>query len=113
MWFIVGTVLPFWQFIPWVMAHGLNVTLFVEHMFANGVAGAFGIDVLVSSVVLWVFVLADGRRAAVPHLWAPLIANIIAAVRPTLCICAREPELVSQTLWNPWNPLEFWNLRIR
>jgi hypothetical protein len=72
---IAGTVLPFWQFIPWVMEHGLNVPLF-----ANGVAGAFSIDVLVSSVVLWVFVLTDGRRAAVPHVWVPLVANIIAGV---------------------------------
>jgi len=77
---IVGTVLPFWQFIPWLMEHGVNVPLFIDHMFANGVAGAFSIDVLVSSVVLWVFVLSDGRRAGVPHVWAPLVANIVAGV---------------------------------
>ena len=77
---IIGTVLPLWQFTPWMMAHGLNVPLLIEHMFANGVAGAFSIDVLVSSVVLWVFVLTEGRRAAVPHLWAPLVTNIVAGV---------------------------------
>ena len=77
---IAGTVLPLWQVAPWLMEHGLNVPLFVEDMFANGVAGAFGIDVLVSSVVLWVFVLTEGRRAGIPHLWAPLVANIVAGV---------------------------------
>ena len=78
--FVIGTVLPFWHFMPWMIEHGLNIPLFVEHMFANGVAGAFGIDVLVSSVVLWVLVLTDGRRAGVRHLWAPLVANIVAGV---------------------------------
>jgi hypothetical protein len=77
---IVGTVLPLWQFIPWATEHGLNVPLFFEHLFANGVAGAFGMDVIVSSVVLWVMVLTDGRRAGVRHLWAPLVANIVAGV---------------------------------
>ena len=77
---IVGTVLPFWQFIPWMMEHGLDVSLFFDHLFANGVAGAFGMDVIVSSVVLWVFVLTEGRRAGVPHLWAPLVTNIVAGV---------------------------------
>ena len=37
-------------------------------------------DVIVSSVVLWVFVLTEGRRAGVPHLWAPLLTNIVAGV---------------------------------
>ena len=78
--FLVGTVLPFWQFTPWLLEHGLDVPLFFDHMFANGVAGAFGIDVLVSSVVLWVLVLTEGRRASIGHLWAPLAANIIAGV---------------------------------
>lgn len=77
---IVGIVLPFWQFIPWVMEHGLDVPLFFDHMFANGVAGAFGMDVIVSSVVLWVLVLTEGRRAGVPHLWVPLVTNIVAGV---------------------------------
>ena len=78
--FIVGTVLPFWQFTPWLLEHGIDVPLFFDHMFANGVAGAFGIDVLVSSVVLWVMVLTQGRRERVGHLWAPLVANIIGGV---------------------------------
>jgi hypothetical protein len=30
--------------------------------------------------VLWVFVLTEGRRSRVPHLWAPLVANIMAGV---------------------------------
>ena len=73
---IAGTVLPLWEFSPWLVEHGLNIPFFFEQMFANRVAGAFGIDVVVSSVVFWVFVLTDGRRARVPHLWAPLLANI-------------------------------------
>lgn len=77
---VVGTVLPLWEFSPWVLAHGLNIPLFIEEMFPNRVAGAFTIDVLISTVVLWVFVLTEGRRARVPHLWAPLLANIVAGV---------------------------------
>jgi hypothetical protein len=77
---IAGTVVPLWEFSPWVMANGLNVPLFIEHMFPNPVAGAFSIDVLISTVVLWAFVLTEGPRARVPHLWAPLAANIIAGV---------------------------------
>lgn len=77
---IVGTVLPLWEFSPWLLENGLNIPLFIEQMFPNRVAGAFSIDVLISTVVLWVFVLTEGRRGGVRHLWAPLLANIVAGV---------------------------------
>jgi hypothetical protein len=78
--FFLGTVLPLWEFSPWLLEHGLNIPLFIEEMFPNRVAGAFSIDVLVSTVVLWVFVLTEGPRVRVVHLWAPLLANIVAGV---------------------------------
>ena len=77
---VVGTVMPLWEFSPWLLEHGLDIPLFIEQMFPNRVAAAFSIDVLVSSVVLWVFVLTEGPRARVPHLWAPLVANVVAGV---------------------------------
>ena len=77
---LVGTALPFWPLLPWLREHGLDVPLFIDHMFANGVAGAFSVDVIMSSIVLWVFVLTEGVRLRVPMLWAPLLANIAAGV---------------------------------
>jgi len=36
--------------------------LFVQQLFANRIGSFFGLDVLVSSVVLWIFILAEGGR---------------------------------------------------
>lgn len=77
---VAGTVLPLWQFAPFVQDHGLNVSLFVTQLFANPVSSFFGVDVLVSSVVLWVFVLVQGRRGGVSHLWMPLLGNVAVGV---------------------------------
>jgi hypothetical protein len=49
-------------------------------LFANQVGGFFGLDVIVSSVALWVFVLVDGRRYRVRHLWAPIAGNLAVGV---------------------------------
>ena len=51
---VLGVALPLWQFVPWLAAHGLDPSLFVHDLFANRVAGFFGMDVLVSAVVLFV-----------------------------------------------------------
>ncbi len=76
----VGTVLPYPQLIPFLHSHGLNLRLLVDQLFSNRIGGFFGLDVIVSSVVLWVFVYREGRRAEVKHLWAPIAASLTVGV---------------------------------
>ena len=77
---VLGTALPYSQFIPFVRDHGLDLPLFFNQLFANRVSGFFAFDVIVSSLVLWVFVLVEGRRSRVRHLWAPIVANLAVGV---------------------------------
>ena len=74
---VAGAVLPFVQFLPWLRTHGFDVPLFVRDLFANGVAGAFAIDIIVSAVVVAALVLIEGRRLGVRHLWAPLLGILV------------------------------------
>src|SRR4030095_3477932 len=32
---VVGLFLPYWQFVSWFLNHGLDIRLFVQHLFAN------------------------------------------------------------------------------
>ena len=65
---ILGTVLPCSQFLPFLAEHGPNGSLLIKDLFANRISGFFGFDVIVSSVVLWVLVLTEGRRQQMRHL---------------------------------------------
>jgi len=77
---VLGTVLPFSQFLPFLRHHGLNPHEFAAQLFATPVSGFFGMDVIVSSLALWAFVAIDGRRAGLKHLWAPIAANLAIGV---------------------------------
>lgn len=77
---VAGTLLPYSQFIPFLHEHGLDPQLFLAQLFANRVSGFFGMDVFVSSLVLWVFVSVDGRRYGVRALWAPILAMLTVGV---------------------------------
>jgi hypothetical protein len=77
---VVGTVLPYSQLVPFLREHGLDVPLFVDQLFANRISAFFGLDVIVSSIALWVLVAVDGRRRRVKHLWAPIVANLAVGV---------------------------------
>src|SRR5262249_653000 len=73
-------ILPYWQFIPWVAANGLHIPLLVRELFANRISAFFGIDVLVSSLVLLVFMRAEGTRLGIPRRWLPVLALITVGV---------------------------------
>jgi hypothetical protein len=77
---VVGILLPYSQFLPFLREHGLDLRLFVEQLFSNRIGGFFGMGVIVSSVVLWVHVYVEGRRSGVKHLWAPVAANLAVGV---------------------------------
>jgi hypothetical protein len=92
---LVGTVLPLSQFLPFLRDHGPDLTLFFQQLFSTPVGGFFGMDVIVSSIVLWVFVLAEGRRLRMKHLWVPIAANVTIGVSLglPLFLYMREREL--------------------
>jgi hypothetical protein len=77
---VLGTVLPYWQFLPFLRQSGVDLQLFVGQMFANPISGFFALDVIVSSIVLWVLVAIEGKRVHVKHLWAPIVANLAVGV---------------------------------
>jgi hypothetical protein len=69
----------------------------VQQLFANRVSGFFGLDVIVSSVVLWVFVYSEGTRLKMSHLWVYVVANLLAGVSLglPLFLLVRESKLDS------------------
>jgi hypothetical protein len=88
---VVGVVLPYWQFMPWFLDHGLDIPLFVQQLFANRIGAFFGLDVLVSSVVLWIFVFVEGGRLGMRRLWIPVIGTLLVGVSlglPLFFTCA-------------------------
>src|SRR5580698_10723261 len=76
----LGALLPYWQFVPWLAEHGMNVSLFVHELFANRISAFFGMDVLVSAIVLIVFMRVERRRVVIRFRWLPIVALLLVGV---------------------------------
>ena len=74
---VVGAIVPYAVFLPFVSEHGLDMGLILRELFANRVSASFAADVVLSSAAFWAFVAIEGRRAAVRRLWMPVAANIV------------------------------------
>jgi hypothetical protein len=92
---VFGFALPYWQFLPWAMEHGLNMRLFVHELFANRISAFFGMDVLVSAVVLIGFIRGEGTRLKMDKLWLPILSVLLVGVSLglPLFLYIREREL--------------------
>jgi hypothetical protein len=77
---MLGLVLPYSQFVPWLLEHGLNGPLFFRELFANRISAFFAMDVIVSAIVLIWFIQNEGKRLRVRLLWLPTIGTLVAGV---------------------------------
>jgi hypothetical protein len=77
---VLGLLLPYSQFVPWLLEHGLNVTLFCRELFTNRISSFFAMDVIVSAIVLLWFIQSEGRRLRVGLLWFPTIGTLVVGV---------------------------------
>jgi len=77
---IIGIVVPYVPFAPFVHQHGLDLPLVYQQIFATPISSFFGLDVIVATLVLWTLVWIEGRRLRMGRLWAPVLASLTVGV---------------------------------
>lgn len=77
---VAGVALPYWQFLPWVLQHGLNLPLFARELFANRIGAFFGMDVIVSAVALLAFTRIESARLGIRRRWLVVVAVLTVGV---------------------------------
>ena len=77
---ILGTIFPYYFLISFLARYGLDFELIWQQLFVNQMGAFFLMDVLITSLVLWVFIFAEGNRLGMRHLWAYVIANLTVGV---------------------------------
>jgi hypothetical protein len=92
---VIGLLLPYLQFVPWVAAHGLNMPLFFSELGANRISLFFGWDVIVSAIALLAFMRIERGRKPVRHAWLPIVGTLLAGVSfglPLFLYLREEPS---------------------
>ncbi len=72
---VIGTVVPWLLFGSFFGRHGPDIPLFLRSLFANGAAGDFSADVLITIIIFWVWSWRDAARHGVTRWWLVLPAS--------------------------------------
>lgn len=94
---VIGAIMPYVIFIPWVAEHGWDPRLFVAQLFATGPATIFAADVLFAAGVFILFVIVEGRRLRLRHLWLPpvIVFTVGLCCALPLFLAMRERKLAA------------------
>ena len=72
---VLGTVVPYYFFLQHMGPQGMALGAFVTDAFANPVASGFTSDLLISSLVFWIYMFSAGKDAPKP--WAFIAMNLL------------------------------------
>jgi hypothetical protein len=90
---LLGALLPYGMFVPWVMENGLDVNLLVAEAASTRIGAFAWLDVLVSGVVLMAFILVEGSRMGMKKLWLPILGTCAIGVSLGLPLFLLQREL--------------------
>lgn len=77
---LMGAAIPLSQFVPWLLQHGLDFPLFFQQAFGSNLAAFAWLDVVISAVVLFIFIIMEGRRLDMHRLWLPVLGTCTVGV---------------------------------
>jgi hypothetical protein len=74
---ILGILLPYSLFLPWLLEHGLDFSLFFTELFVNDVAGTGGLDILAVTLAIVTFIVLESKKLGMKHIYIPILATLV------------------------------------
>ncbi|MGB0757396.1 MAG: DUF2834 domain-containing protein [Patescibacteria group bacterium] len=70
---ILGTIIPYTQFVPFTNKYGFDVPLMLDQMFATTISTGIAYDALFTALVLIIFILIEQKKNPVRLFWIPIV----------------------------------------
>ncbi len=78
--FIIGSIVPYYFFLPFIIKHGLDFKLLISELSANNISLFFGFDVIISALALIIYILYDQNKIKVRFYGLAIIATLTIGV---------------------------------
>ncbi len=74
---VVGLLISITFIGLFVVEHGFNLSLFFQQLFTNYISTLFTLDLLLSSIVFWLFLFGEARKYQIRHTWFFVVSNLL------------------------------------
>ena len=92
---IIGAIVPYIFFFKFIQAEGMNIPAFISALFANGAAGGVRSDLLLTSLIFWLFMFQQVKESNGPKPYIFIVLNLAIGLSCALpaYLYAREKPL--------------------
>jgi hypothetical protein len=94
---VAGAVLLYVFFVSFLVEHGFDLPVLVDQLFANDISTFFAVDLIITALVFWAFLVREARALGTGNAWVYLVATLL--VGPSfalpLFLYVREGRLAS------------------
>ncbi|MFD2176140.1 DUF2834 domain-containing protein [Veronia pacifica] len=98
---VVGTLLPYGAFLPWLIDNGPDLWQLIKDATVNSISVFAWLDVAIAAVALILFIVNDSRKHNVKYGYLAIMATLtigVSAGLPLYLFLRHETEIVSQRL---------------
>lgn len=90
---ILGAIVPYAFFLDFFLENGFVPSVFLGSLFADGAAGGFTVDLLITSVIFWIWMFS--RQEPAPSPWLFMLLNLTIGLS-----CALPAYLFATTFYD-------------
>lgn len=73
---VLGAIIPYFFFVDFISKEGINISLFIHSLFINAPASGFSADLLISSLVFWLYMFSKNKTTAAPKPYWFILINL-------------------------------------
>ncbi|MDP2560916.1 DUF2834 domain-containing protein [Psychrobium sp. 1_MG-2023] len=77
---LLGILLPYGAFVPWLVSNGLDISLLFNDATTNSISVFAWLDVLVAAVALLGFIVVDGHKNKVSYRYFAVLGTLCVGV---------------------------------
>jgi len=72
----VGLLVPYYFLFKFLGANGFNISLLLNQLFANHISTFFAVDLIISIIIFWVYMIAEANKLQMKNPWLYILASL-------------------------------------
>lgn len=95
----IGLILPYYFLGSFLRQYGLNLQVISEQLFSNQFATFFVMDLVLATIVFYIFLYSESRRLTIQNWWLYVVCSLLVGLSFALplFLYSRETRVQSKT----------------
>ena len=74
---LIGLFAPYCFLFKFLAADGFNLQLLSQQLFANNISTFFAVDLIISTLIFWIYMIAETNTLQMKNWWLYILASLI------------------------------------